>query len=129
MYPLVSDQEQEPDQKKIPGIPPQRNDSSRVADGDVPGRYSKWRYEITRQVLSLDLLAPFRPEAKGGGLIFAHDDPGVRITDEIPGPMKLWGFQHAGFHIAPPGLYLSEKFLFTRMGEINPYGIKCQSNL
>jgi hypothetical protein len=123
MYPPVPDQEQEPDQKKIPGIPPQRNDSSRVADSDdVPGRYSKWRYD-TRQVLSLDLLAPFRPEAEEGGLIFAHDDPGVRTADEIPAPMKL------GFHITPPGLYLSEKFLFTRMGENNPYGLKCQSNL
>jgi hypothetical protein len=43
--------------------------------------------------------------------------------------MKLGSFQRAGFHIAPPGLYLSEKFLFTRMGESNPYGLKCQSNL
>jgi len=94
MYPLVPDQEQEPDQKKIPGIPPQRNDSSRVAaQGDltgdgfvpariqVPGRFGKWRYEIARQVVSLDLVAPFRPAAEEGGLI-AHDDPGVRATHE-----------------------------------------------
>jgi hypothetical protein len=96
MYPLVPDQEHEPDQKKIPGIPPQGNDGSRVADshdvaaqgdltGDgfvpaqiqVPSRSGKWRYDITRQVLSLDLLAPFRPAAEEGGFIVTHNDPGV----------------------------------------------------
>jgi hypothetical protein len=96
MYPLVPDQEQEPDQKKIPGIPPQGNDSSRVADshdvaaqgdltGDgfvpapiqVPGRYSKWRYEITRQILSLDLAPLLPPEPEEGSFIVTHNDPGV----------------------------------------------------
>jgi hypothetical protein len=81
MYPLVPDQEQEPDQKKIPGIPPQGNDSSRVADNrdipaqpapiHVPGRYGKWRYEITRQ---------FRPEAEEGSLIIAQNNPSVRAA-------------------------------------------------
>jgi hypothetical protein len=102
MCPLFPDQKQEPDQKKIPGIPPHGNDSSRVADshdipaqghptGDgfvpasiqVPGRYGKWRYEITRQILPLDLLAPFPPEAEERRLITAHDDPDVRPADEI----------------------------------------------
>jgi hypothetical protein len=148
VYLLVPDQEREPDQKKIPGIPPQGNDSSRVAEShdvpaqgrpasdgfvpapiQVPGHYGKWRYEITRQILPLDLLAPTAPEAEEGGFIFAYDDSGVRTTDETPAPMKLGSFQNAGFHIAPPGLYLSEKLLFTHMGEINPYGLKCQSNL
>jgi len=39
--------------------------------------------EIAGEVLGLDLTALFTPQAGEGGLIIAHDDPGVRAADEI----------------------------------------------
>jgi hypothetical protein len=69
-------------------------------------RDAKLYDEIAGQVLRLDLAPLLPPEAEEGGLVVAHDDPGVRTTNEIPAPMKLASFQHAGFHTAPPGLYL-----------------------
>ena len=39
--------------------------------------------EVARQVLRLDLAPLFPPKAEQGGLIVAHDDPGVRAADKI----------------------------------------------
>ena len=39
--------------------------------------------EIAGQVLRLDLAALFPPEPQQGGLIIAHDDPGIRAADEV----------------------------------------------
>jgi hypothetical protein len=38
--------------------------------------------EVAREVLWLDLAPFLPPEAEEGGLIIAHDDPGVRAADE-----------------------------------------------
>ena len=38
--------------------------------------------EVGGQVLGLDLAALFPPEAEQGGLVVAHDDPGVGAADE-----------------------------------------------
>ena len=38
--------------------------------------------QVARQVLGLDLAALFPPQPEQGGLIVAHDDPGVRAADE-----------------------------------------------
>ena len=38
--------------------------------------------QVARQVLRLDLAALLAPEAQQGGLVVAHDDPGVRAADE-----------------------------------------------
>ena len=38
--------------------------------------------EVTRKVLRLDLAALLPPQPKQGGLILAHDDPGVRASDK-----------------------------------------------
>jgi hypothetical protein len=39
--------------------------------------------EIAGQVLRFDLCALLPPQAEEGGLIIAHDDPGIGATDEI----------------------------------------------
>ena len=39
--------------------------------------------EVAGQVLGLDLAALLAPKADEGGLIIAHDDPGVRAADEV----------------------------------------------
>ena len=39
--------------------------------------------EVAGKVLRLDLAALFPPEAEQGGLVIAHDDPGVRAADEV----------------------------------------------
>ena len=39
--------------------------------------------QVCGQVLGLDLAALFPPEAEQGGLVVAHDDPGVGAADEI----------------------------------------------
>ena len=38
--------------------------------------------EVAGEVLRLDLAAFFPPEAEQGGLVVAHDDPGIRAADE-----------------------------------------------
>src|SRR5450756_2541115 len=40
--------------------------------------------EVGGEVLGLDLAALFLPEAEQGGLVVAHDDPGVGAADEAP---------------------------------------------
>ena len=39
--------------------------------------------EVAGQVLGLDLAALFPPQPQQGGLVVAHDDPGVRAADEV----------------------------------------------
>ena len=39
--------------------------------------------EVAGQVLRLDLAALFPPQPQQGGLVIAHDDPGVRAADEL----------------------------------------------
>ena len=46
------------------------------------GREPELDDEIAGQVFRLGLAPFFAPEAEQGGLIAAHDDPGVRATDE-----------------------------------------------
>ena len=41
-----------------------------------------WTIRLCREVLGLDLAALFPPQAEQGGLVVAHDDPGVRAADE-----------------------------------------------
>ena len=38
--------------------------------------------QVAREVLRLDLAALLAPEPEQGGLVIAHDDPGVRAADE-----------------------------------------------
>ena len=40
--------------------------------------------EVAGEVLRLDLAAFFPPQPQQGGLVVAHDDPGVRAADETP---------------------------------------------
>jgi hypothetical protein len=49
----------------------QRRFSSSVADDEVAG-----------EVLRLDFSAFFPPQPQQGGLVIAHDNPGVRTADE-----------------------------------------------
>ena len=39
--------------------------------------------EVAGEVLRLDLAALFPPQPEQGGLIVAHDDPGVRAADKV----------------------------------------------
>ena len=39
--------------------------------------------EVAGKVLRLDLAAFLAPQPQQGGLIIAHDDPGVRAADEV----------------------------------------------
>jgi hypothetical protein len=43
----------------------------------------KLNNEVSREVLRLGLATFLAPEAHQGGLVVAHDDPGVGATDEI----------------------------------------------
>ena len=47
-----------------------------------------WTIRLRGQVLGLDLAALFPPEPEQGGLVVAHDDPGVRAADE---GAAVWG--------------------------------------
>ena len=38
--------------------------------------------QVVREVLGLDLAALFPPQPEQGGLVVAHDDPGIRAADE-----------------------------------------------
>ena len=49
----------------------------------VLGRKAELNDEITGVVLGLDFAALFPPEPEKGGLIIAHNDPGIRAADEI----------------------------------------------
>ena len=40
--------------------------------------------QVAGEVLGLDLAALFPPEPEQGGLVIAHDDPGVRAADKVP---------------------------------------------
>ena len=44
--------------------------------------------EVARKVLRLDLAALFPPQPNQGGLILAHDDPGVRAADKAAAAAK-----------------------------------------
>ena len=48
--------------------------------------------EVARQVLRLDLAAFFPPQPQQGGLVIAHDDPGVRAANEVATgqPFDIW---------------------------------------
>ena len=46
------------------------------------GDHSELDNEVAREVLGLDLAALLPPEAEQGGLVVAHDDPGIRAADE-----------------------------------------------
>ena len=46
------------------------------------GRHAKLDDEVSGQVLRLGLASFLAPEADQGGLIVAHDDPGIRAADE-----------------------------------------------
>ena len=50
----------------------------------VLGREAELDDEVAGEVLRLDLAPLLPPEPEEGGLIIAHDDPGVRAADEIP---------------------------------------------
>ena len=39
--------------------------------------------EIAREVFRLDLAAFLPPQPQQGGLVVAHDDPGVRAADKV----------------------------------------------
>ena len=57
--------------------------------------------EVAREVLRLDLAPFFPPEPQQGGLVLAHDDPGVRAADE--GAAVLVGlFQLGTFMLSLP---------------------------
>ena len=49
----------------------------------VLGHDAKLDDEVAGQVLGLNLAALFPPQPHQGGLIVAHDDPGVRAADEV----------------------------------------------
>jgi hypothetical protein len=55
------------------------------------GRNAKLDHEVGRKVRRLDFPTFLAPEPTQGGLIIAHDDPGVRAADEIP-PLPLFCF-------------------------------------
>src|SRR5262249_2473166 len=56
----------------------------------VLGHHPKLDNEIARKVLWLDLTPLFLPESDKGGLVSAHDDPGIRPADEVAA--VLWRF-------------------------------------
>ena len=45
--------------------------------------------EVAGQVLRLDFAALFPPQPQQGGLVIAHDDPGVRAADEASGDRQV----------------------------------------
>ena len=47
------------------------------------GDHTELDDEVAGEVLRLDLAALFPPKAQQGGLVIAHDDPGVRAADEV----------------------------------------------
>ena len=49
---------------------------------EVLGHGAELDDQVAGQVLRLDLAALFPPEPEQGGLVVAHDDPGVRAADE-----------------------------------------------
>ena len=50
---------------------------------EVLGHQAELDDEVAGEVLRLDLAAFLPPEAEQGGLVIAHDDPGVRAADEL----------------------------------------------
>ena len=49
---------------------------------ELLGDRAKLNDQVAGQVLGLDFAALFPPEAEQGGLVLAHDDPGVRAANE-----------------------------------------------
>ena len=49
---------------------------------EVLGHGAELDDQVAGQVLGLDLAALLPPEPEQGGLVVAHDDPGVRAADE-----------------------------------------------
>ena len=49
----------------------------------VLGRQAELDDEVAREVLRLDLAALLAPEPEEGGLVVAHDDPGIGAADEV----------------------------------------------
>jgi hypothetical protein len=64
---------------------------------ELLGRESQLDYEIAGQVLRLDLTPLLTPKLNKGRFIVAHDDPGVRATDEITAVLRGL-FPHHLFH-------------------------------
>ncbi len=50
---------------------------------EVLGGQAELDDEVAGEVLRLDLAALFPPQPQQGGLVIAHDDPGVRAADEV----------------------------------------------
>jgi hypothetical protein len=72
------------------------------------GHHAELDDEVAGQVLRLDS-APFLvPEADEGGLIVAHDDPGVRPADEGTAVRGRFLFRNVQCHASSPSarLYL-----------------------
>src|SRR5262249_18027286 len=65
--------------------------------------------EVAREVLRLGFASFFTPEADKGGLVVAHDDPGVRAADE-PTPLYNPSVRH--FHFSM--LYFQYNLISTR---------------
>ncbi len=53
------------------------------------GRDAELDHEIARQVLGLDLAPLLPPQPEEGSFVVAHDDPGVRATDEVAASARL----------------------------------------
>ena len=49
---------------------------------EVLGHGAELDDQVGREVLGLDLAALFPPQPEQGGLVVAHDDPGVRAADK-----------------------------------------------
>jgi hypothetical protein len=47
-------------------------------------RNTKLDYEVARQILRFDFTALFAPQPEERAFVIAHNDPGVRATDEVP---------------------------------------------
>jgi hypothetical protein len=60
--------------------------------------------KVAREVHRLDLAALFAPEAEQGALVIAHDDPGIRATDEMAATDRL-----------RPHVYFHRLFLWVRL--------------
>jgi hypothetical protein len=71
------------------------NDPPRVGLVPAPvkllGSEAELDDEVAGQVLRLNLAALFSPQPQQGGLVIAHDDPGVRTTYKRP-PLGQFSF-------------------------------------
>ena len=68
------------------------------------GRHAKLDDEVSGQVLRLGLASFLAPEADQGGLIVAHDDPGIRAADERTALDKFAKLNCIREHFAYPAI-------------------------